>query len=34
MFKIVKNHKKINKQKRFKNKIWLSNGHKGNKLRL
>ena len=26
---------KINKQKRFKNlKNWLSNGHKGNELRL
>jgi len=33
--KIVRNHKKINKQKRlFKKKIGLSNGHKGNELRL
>jgi len=30
----VKNHKKINRQKRlFKKKFELSNGHKGNELR-
>ena len=31
--KIVKNHKKINKQKRLFKKNWLSNGQKGNELR-
>ena len=35
MFKIVKNHRKINKQKRsVKIKFRLSNGHKGKELRL